>query len=104
MAEERRGAERVPLMLELRWQSLSGKNTARISDMSLSGCYVETFAQVTVGELIRFEVQLPTERWMPLIGEVVYHLPAMGFGMRFKGLTEGQKEMIASLLDYVKEG
>ena len=103
MAEERRGEERVPLMLELRWQSLSGKHTARISDMSQSGCYVETFAQVTTGEWIRFEVQLPTGRWMPLIGEVVYHLPAMGFGMRFKSLTEGQRQMIASLLDYVKD-
>jgi hypothetical protein len=89
-------------MLELRWESLSGKHTARISDMSLSGCYVETMAQVTVGELIRFVVQLPTGRWMPLVGEAVYHLPGMGFGMRFKNLTDTQKEMITSLIDYVK--
>ena len=103
MAEERRGEERVPLMLELRWESLSGKHTARVSDMSMSGCYVETMGQVTTGELIRCEVQLPTGRWMPLVGEVVYHLPGMGFGMRFKRLTETQKEMVASLLDYVKD-
>jgi hypothetical protein len=104
MSEERRNQERVPLVLELRWESLSGKHTARISDMSMGGCYVETMGQVTMGEMIRFEVQLPTGRWMPLIGEVVYHLPGMGFGVRFKGLTESQQEMIASLLDYVKEG
>lgn len=104
MTEERRGEERIPLVLELRWQSLSGKHTARISDMSMSGCYVETLAQVTVGELIRCEVQLPTGRWLPLIGEAVYHLPGMGFGMRFRSLTPGQREMISSLLDYVKEG
>lgn len=103
MAEERRNDERVPLMLEVRWQSLSGKHTARISDMSMSGCYVETMGQVTIGELIRFEVQLPTGRWLPLIGEAVYHLPSMGFGIRFKMLTETQREVIASLLDYVKE-
>lgn len=104
MTEERRGEERIPTLLELRWQSLSGKHAARISDMSLSGCYVETMGQVTVGELIRFEVQLPTGRLMPLIGEVVYHLPGMGFGMRFRSLTPRQKEMIESLLSYVKEG
>lgn len=103
MGEERRVAERVPLMLELRWQSLSGKHTARISDMSVGGCYVETMGQVTVGELIRFEVQLPTGRWMPLVGEVVYHLPGMGFGIRYRNLTEGQRQMIESLLDYGKE-
>ncbi|MCA1558412.1 MAG: PilZ domain-containing protein, partial [Acidobacteria bacterium] len=101
MSEERRREERVPLMLELRWESLSGKHTARISDMSLSGCYVETMAQVTVGELIRFEVQLPTGRLLPLIGEAVYHLPGMGFGLRFRSLTERQREVILSLLEYM---
>lgn len=102
MAEERRKAERVPLMLELRWQSLSGRHTARISDMSMGGCYVETMAQVTMGEVIRFEVQLPTGRWLPLVGEVVYHLPAMGFGVQFKSMTETQREMLGNLLDYMK--
>jgi hypothetical protein len=102
MTDERRNAERVTLMLDLRWESLSGKNTARISDMSMGGCYVETMGQVTVGELIRFEVQLPTGRWMPLVGEVAYHLPGMGFGVRFRSLTETQREMVASLLDYMR--
>lgn len=104
MTEERRGEERVPLVLELRWESLSGKHTARISDMSLGGCYVETMGQVTTGELIRVQVQLPTGRWLPLVGEVVYHLPGMGFGMRFRSMTPTQTEMISSLLDYMKDG
>jgi hypothetical protein len=103
MSEDRRVEERVPLMLELRWESLSGKRAARISDMSRSGCYVETIAPVTVGELIRFEVQLPTGRWLPLIGDVVYQLPGMGFGLRFRNLTPAQRDVIASLLEYVKE-
>lgn len=102
MSDERRGEERVPLALDVRWESLSGKHSARISDMSLSGCYIETMGQAAVGEMIRFEVQLPTARWMPLVGEVVYYLPSMGFGVRFRTLTESQREMIASLLDYVK--
>src|ERR1043165_990601 len=102
MSEERRAEERIPLFLKRRWKSLSGKHTARISDISLGGCYVETMGQVTMGDLIRFEVQLPTGRWMPLIGEVVYHLPGMGFGLRFRTLTESQKQMIASLINYVK--
>ena len=103
MSEERRGEERVPLRLELRWESLSGKRAARMSDMSLSGCYVETMTPVTVGELIRFEVQLPTGRWLPLIGDVVYYLPGMGFGLHFRRLTQTQRDVITSLLDYAKE-
>ena len=102
MAEERRREERVSLMLDVRWENLSGKHTARISDLSLSGCYVETLGQVTVGEVVRFEVHLPTGRWMPLIGEVVYQLPAMGFGLQFRTMTRMQREVLASLLDYAK--
>lgn len=101
MSEERRSDERVPVTLEVRWGSLSGQRSARISDISMGGCYVEALGQVTMGELIRFEVQLPTGRWLPLVGEVVYHLPSMGFGMRFRNLTETQKEVIASLIDYM---
>ena len=88
-------------MLDVRWQSLSGKHSARISDLSLSGCYIETMGQVSVGELMRFEVRLPTGRWMPLVGEVVYHLPSLGFGLSFRDLTENQRNLIAALLDDV---
>src|ERR687884_535957 len=94
MSEERRSNERVAVTLEVRWSSLSGQRSARISDISMGGCYVEALAPVTIGEIIRFEVRLPTGRWMPLVGEVVYHLHTMGFGMRFKSLTETQKEVI----------
>lgn len=102
MAEERRRAERVPLVLEVRWESLSGKHSARINDLSMNGCYVETMGQVAVGEVVRFEVHLPTGRWMPLIGEVVYHLPAMGFGLQFRTMTRTQREALASLIDYAR--
>lgn len=102
MSEERRSDERVPVTLEVRWSSLSGQRSARISDISMGGCYVEALAPVTMGEIIRFEVRLPTGRWMPLVGEVAYHLPSMGFGMRFRNLTETQTEVIASLLDYMR--
>ena len=103
MSEERRVEERVQLMLDLRWERMSGKHSARVSDMSLSGCFVETIVQVVVGELIRFEVQLPAGHWIPLTGDVVYQLPGVGFGVRFKRLSTMQRDAIASLLDYVKE-
>ena len=102
MGEERRGQQRVALSLDVRWQSLSGKHAARISDMSMGGCYFESLGQVTVGELIRFEVQLPSGRWLPLVGTVVYHLPTMGFGVQFRNLTETQKQVVESLLDYIE--
>ena len=99
MAEKRRD-ERVSLPLETHCEGHSGKYTARLSDVSLGGCYVETLAVVTVGEHIRFEIQLPTGRWLPLQGEVVYHQPNLGFGVRFTELSELELEMLANIIEY----
>ena len=104
MTSERRSDERARLPLEMRWEGQSGKHVARVYDISLSGCYVETLGQVQLNEQIRFEIQLPTGRWMPLRGEVVHFQPDMGFGMRFTGLTETERELLARLIEYGRGG
>lgn len=99
MESERRGEKRFPLPLEVRWESLSGKYAARISDLSLSGCYIESLAKVEVGEELHFEIQLPAGFWMPLRGAVVYHHPNLGFGLHFVRLTMMERNMLARVLE-----
>lgn len=102
MPEERRNHERVQLPLETRWEGMSGRHTARISDISLGGCFIESLGQVTDGERISFEIQLPTGNWMPLTGEVVYNYPNLGFGMRFRELSEAERDLLADVVEYGK--
>lgn len=102
MAEMRRD-QRVSLPLEAHCEGLSGKYSARLSDISLGGCYVESIALVTTGESIHFEIQLPTGRWLPLKGEVAYHHPNLGFGIRFIELSDLQREMLAYIIEYGRE-
>jgi hypothetical protein len=94
--------ERVPLPLEVRWSGQSGHQSARISDVSLGGCYIESLAQVTIGESIGFEIQLPTGNWMPLFGKVVYTLSNLGFGVEFNPLSELQSNVLTDLIDFAK--
>jgi hypothetical protein len=101
--DERRQCERVRLPLEVRWEGLSGRHAARVYDLSLSGCYVETLGQVTRGERIRFEVELPTGRWLSLEGEVMHEQPNMGFGLRLVNLSETSLGMLAHLLEYAAD-
>ena len=98
--QDRRRDERVPLPMEVAWEGDSGKHTSRISDISMSGCYVESLAQVTVGERIRFQIQMPNGQWVPLTGVVVYQHPQVGFGVNFTTLTERVKGLLAELIDY----
>lgn len=100
MSDERRNNERVPFPLEARWESESGRHTARISDISLGGCYMESLGQVLIGEVITFEIQLPTATWMQLRGHVAYHHPNMGFGLQFKNLTAMEANLLRDVIDF----
>jgi hypothetical protein len=99
---ERRLSERVRLPLELRWEGLSGRHSARLYDLSSSGCYVEAPGQVQTGELVRFEVQSPTGRWLRLEGEVVHAETHMGFALRFVDLSESQACVVEELVEYAR--
>jgi hypothetical protein len=99
MEDERRGEQRYLLPLEVRWESLSGKYAARINDLSLSGCYIETLALVTPGEEIHFEVRLPTGFWMPLRGTIVYQQSNLGFGVKFAQLTLMERNVLSRVFD-----
>lgn len=100
MTNELRRYKRVPLILEVRMESMSGKHTARTGDISLGGCYIESLGAVIPGEHISFDIQLPTGRWIRLRGEVAYHLTSMGFGVRFRDVPEIERNMLERLIDF----
>ncbi|OLE53845.1 MAG: hypothetical protein AUG51_11195 [Acidobacteria bacterium 13_1_20CM_3_53_8] len=102
MFETPRQNERVQLPLEVRWHGLSGKHSARTSDISLGGCYIESMAQVTDGERILFEIQLPSGRWIPLSGYVAHHHQGLGFGIRFSLLSDMVTKMLEEAIEAMR--
>ena len=104
LTDERRGDERVRFPLEVRWEGLSGGHTARVYDISLSGCYIETLGDVQTGERVSFEIQSPTGRWLPFEGHVVHHQRNMGFGLRLVNLSDARRDTLSRLLEYARGG
>ena len=102
MGNERRSQERVKLILEARWEGLAGKHEARLSDLSLGGCFIESVGQVSLHERVRFEIQMPWGRWLPLQGEVVYCQPHFGFAIRLTELSDMQRRQFNALFAYAK--
>lgn len=96
--QEKRKHPRVRVPLEARWQGQSGKYEARIDEIGMGGCYIESLGQVTVGERIIFQVQTPEGRWLVLHGEIVYAQPAMGFGVRFLPLAPPTERELAEII------
>lgn len=101
--KERREGIRVPLQLEVRWEGLDGKRLAYTRDIGKGGCFMESAQTMPVGTRFIFEVKTPTGRCMRLFGEVIYALPDAGFGVRFKLLTEADRNALALLIEYAKE-
>jgi PilZ domain-containing protein len=103
MPDERRGNQRKRLLLEAKWESVSRRHEARVDDVSLSGCFVNTYAQAELGEHIELEVQLPSGEWLPLRGHVASYQPGVGFGMSFTSLTAKETAGLKELLRTAKE-
>src|SRR6267378_468416 len=87
MNRERRDSKRVWADISVQWHGLLNSREGSISDMSLTGCFILTGGEVSPGELVSVEIDLPGLLRMQLWGKVVYHIADMGFALRFKDLS-----------------
>ena len=99
MGQERRTDERVPLNLSARYDGLSGLHEARIEDLSLGGCFVNTQGRVDIGEVVGVEVKLPSGEWLPLRGEVASYQEGIGFGLLFTFITDDEEQALREIIN-----
>lgn len=95
--KENRTDIRFEICLTARWQG-SANQEVRISDLSKGGCYIDSIAEVIVGETLFLKILMPNRKWFELQGVVAHHTPRLGFGVRFVNLDEKQQHHIRSLL------
>jgi hypothetical protein len=82
----------------VRWEGLSGGHEARLEDVSLGGCFVNTAGRVDLGEIVVFEIKLPSGEWLTLRGEVVSFQQGIGFGVVFSFLTDDEEQSLRELI------
>jgi hypothetical protein len=99
MIQNRRTDKRVSVNLAARWDGLSGQHEARIEDIGLGGCFVNTMSRVDIGEVIGLEIRLPSGDWLQLRGEVTSYQEAVGFGLQFSFLTEDEESALKRLVE-----
>ena len=75
----------------------------RITSLGVESCFVKTKAEAQDGQSLYVNCWLPSERWLLLRGEVTYRMPKVGFGLSFVELTETEREMLRTLLDFFGE-
>jgi CheY-like chemotaxis protein len=89
----------VTVSFDVVWQGSAGKQDARMSEISMEGCFIDSITQGrTLGELVEFKVHLPSGPWVSLQGELVNEDYPIGFGLRFKGLNDDDKRLLAEVV------
>lgn len=103
MSGERRSNVRKRILLEAKWESLSRTHEARVDDVSLGGCFVNTYAHVELDERVNVQILLPSGEWLALRGRVATYQPGVGFGMWFTYLSENDKAALKKLISSISD-
>ena len=82
---------------------MSHAHEARVDDVSVGGCFVNTLGRVELNEAVNLEIQLPSGEWLPLQGSVVSYQPGVGFGLSFASLSKEQTAILEELIASAKE-
>ena len=100
--DDRRSKQRLSVSLNAMWDSSTQAHSARITNLSEGGCYLDSVGEVRRGEIVGFRVLLPDDDWLYLEGEVRHH-DGEGFGVQFVELNEEQTEKLQWLLRIASE-
>lgn len=90
--------EQVIVSLDVVWQGGAGKYDARMGEISMNGCFIDSMGQEILGEKINFKVRLPSGIWVNLEGEVIYQEYPIGFEVRFTDLTAENRKLILEVV------
>lgn len=101
MEKDRRSSPRVRVKLPARWEGVLTHDTATITDLSRSGCFVLTGGKVKDKELIWLEVDLPNPPPIHFWAEVVEVATEIGFAVRFNSCSDEDRERLAKYIETV---
>jgi hypothetical protein len=101
--EDRRSKPRLSVSLDAMWDSSTEAHSARVTDLSEGGCFLDSVGEVRLGEIVGFRVLLPDDDWLYLEGEVRHYSAGRGFGVQFVELNEEQIEKLKWLIQLAKD-
>lgn len=69
----------------------------------MSGCFVNTYGPVEIGERVDLKILLRSGQWISLSGYVATYQHGVGFGMAFTDLTPETERALLELLAFADE-
>jgi hypothetical protein len=99
MEQERRHAPRFPFIAsaEVLAESTGSRMSTRISDLSASGCYVDTINPLLDGALVRVRIFTETQSF-EAPARVVYSHTHLGMGLVFREVRPNFQDVLQNWL------
>lgn len=96
---------RIPVSLDVDWgETRDCLEAGRITSLSIAGCFIEAALGLAVGQqlFIRLLLAPSSEGGNEgmVLGEVIYQLPKLGLGVKFKKLPAGYGKHIEDLVEF----
>jgi PilZ domain-containing protein len=101
MEIERRKAPRARVKLAARWEGVTSRDNATVTDLSRTGCFVLTGGNVEVKELVWIEIQLTEDQKVNFWAEVVSEAADIGFALKFNSSSPEDEATLAKFLEGV---
>jgi hypothetical protein len=96
--DDRRAKPRLRVSLDAMWDSSTEAHSARVTDLSEGGCFLDSVGEVRLGEIVGFRILLVDDDWLYLEGEVRHYNAGRGFGVQFVELNEEQTDKLLALI------
>ena len=99
MTDEKRRHGRIPLVMEASWDGSGSKSVARTTDISVTGCFIDTLGQVGVGDTLNLRFKPPDGEYISVQGKVMYQQTGLGFGVRFTKISDSDRLRLDAILN-----
>ena len=101
MERDRRSAPRARVKLPARWEGVLSRESATVTDLSRSGCFVLTGGKVEEKELVWLEIKLTDQQTVNFWAEVVDQASEIGFALKFNSSSPEDEATLAQFLEKI---
>ncbi len=99
MEKDRRSAPRVRVKLPARFEGVLSRESATVTDLSRTGCFVLTGANVEIKELVSLEIQITDDQKVHFWAEVVNQAAEIGFALKFNSSSPEDEAALTKFLE-----
>jgi hypothetical protein len=96
---ERRQSNRGQLLTEVEYEGAGVRAQTRISDINLSGVFIDALTPLPVGATIKLMFTLPGGHRVATEGVVVHSQARIGMGVAFTNLKPDDAQLIQAAID-----